>query len=295
MSKVSVIIPSRNEPYLEKTVKDIFEKATGEIEIIVYLDGPTEYPLTIDDPRLTIIQKGEPKGMRVAVNIATSLATGEYLLKCDAHCMFQEGFDEVLKADCDSDWVVIARRFSLDVDQWSFIPKVGIDYFYLTCPWTDKFSIVPWIKRGKLRGEYLIDETMAFQGSMYFMHTDYFINQLEQLDTENYHCWGESLEIVLKTWLSGGKVMVNKNTAYAQWHKAHLIPTYPISQNQLTRDHRHAAEYWTKNKWRKRIHDFDWLIDYFWPLPLKKGRCNGEKYYWPEDWRNYYDVCPEGI
>ena len=32
MAKVSVIIPSRNEEWLAKTVDDIFTKATGEKE-----------------------------------------------------------------------------------------------------------------------------------------------------------------------------------------------------------------------------------------------------------------------
>ena len=48
MSKVSIIIPSRNETYeiqpgvtvLQRMVQDIYEKATGDFEVLVGFDGP---------------------------------------------------------------------------------------------------------------------------------------------------------------------------------------------------------------------------------------------------------------
>ena len=39
-----------------------------------------------------------------------AIATGDFLMKCDAHCMFQEGYDEILKADCPDDGVLVPRR-----------------------------------------------------------------------------------------------------------------------------------------------------------------------------------------
>jgi hypothetical protein len=39
MSRVSVIIPSRNERFLAPTVADVLSKAAGEIEVITTLDG----------------------------------------------------------------------------------------------------------------------------------------------------------------------------------------------------------------------------------------------------------------
>ena len=45
--KVSVIVPSRNEIFLNKTVEDLFRTATGEIEVIVILDG--YWPETLPD------------------------------------------------------------------------------------------------------------------------------------------------------------------------------------------------------------------------------------------------------
>src|SRR5512142_1425523 len=100
-SKVSVLIPARNEPWLKKTVEDVLAKARGDIECLVVLDGyiPDE-PLP-DDKRLMIIRRGTPLGMRAALNGMASIAHGEFILKADAHTMWGEGFDESLKAACE--------------------------------------------------------------------------------------------------------------------------------------------------------------------------------------------------
>ncbi len=43
---VSIIIPSRNEKYLDITIKDILDKAHGLIEIIVVVEGePVPTPI----------------------------------------------------------------------------------------------------------------------------------------------------------------------------------------------------------------------------------------------------------
>ena len=108
--RVSVLIPARNEIFLQKTIQDILAKAKGDIEVVVVLDGywPTETkrehwstPPIIDDKRVKYVHRGTPRGMRDGINSAASLSTGEYLLKSDAHCMFDEGFDEKLKADIE--------------------------------------------------------------------------------------------------------------------------------------------------------------------------------------------------
>src|SRR5687768_15915071 len=113
MSLLSVLIPSRNERFLIPTVDDIFSKAAGEIEIIVTLDGywPEGWADVVGryDGKLKTIHRGEARGMRDGINSAAAIAKGKYLMKSDAHCMFAEGFDEILKADCDEDWVVVPR------------------------------------------------------------------------------------------------------------------------------------------------------------------------------------------
>ena len=39
MSRVSLLIPARNERFLSRTVQDVCEKARGDVEVLVVLDG----------------------------------------------------------------------------------------------------------------------------------------------------------------------------------------------------------------------------------------------------------------
>src|SRR3989344_976353 len=186
MPGLSIIIPSRNEIFLNKTIQDILANAAGEIERIAILDGwwPTD-PQIIKDPRVIYLHKGTPQGMRAGINSAAAIAKGKYLMKCDAHCMFAQGFDILLAADCQDNWVVIPRRYALDAEKWEIFenPKYPIDYMYLSKElhgevWHEKN------KDAKLK-EKLIDETMSAQGSCWFLHKDYF-HQLELEHEENY-------------------------------------------------------------------------------------------------------------
>jgi len=283
MGKLSIIIPSRKEKLLSKTVDDIFAKAAGEIEVIVILDGPTDYPLPAERPNLRLIKKPESEGLRSAVNDGAGVATGKYLMKCDAHCMFGEGFDEILQADCEDNWVAVARRFTLDPDLWAPMPHPGVDYFHLSCPWTAPHFIIKnqhWRSKAIHYRHVLIDDQMTIHGSMWFTTLAHFRNRIHGLDEERFGTFpGEPLEIALKTWLSGGRVIINKNTWYAHLHPRPWRREYQLGTLDAHEGYAVIAHYWTQNKWEDRIHDFDWLIEKFWHVP-----------HWPENWREYYEA-----
>jgi len=295
MSKVSIIIPGRNEQYMSKTVDEVFAKATGEVEVIVSLDGTTTWPLPRKRPNLVIINKAESEGMRPAINSAAKVATGKYLMKLDAHCAIGKGFDEILQKDFHDDrWIVIPRRYGPpDVNTWKPNTNNPIDYHYLTCPWIHPhyFAMhdLPWMSRTKTRFDILIDETMTFQGPCWFMSANNFHNRLHGMQTEIYgNFCAEMQELSFKTWLGGGRVIVNKNTWYAHLGDFPGRPRYIRIREQIL-GWGNSARYWTGNKWEARIHDFDWLIERFWPLPMKDTLHRGERYPWPENWRDYYE------
>ena len=53
---LTVIIPSKTEKFLQRTIQDVLEKATGDIEILPVLDGYTLPPEEIvTDPRVRYI------------------------------------------------------------------------------------------------------------------------------------------------------------------------------------------------------------------------------------------------
>jgi len=216
MIDISVIIPARNEPYLQNTVDDLFSKAENDIEVIVVLDGYWPEPPLNSNTNLKIAHHGESRGMRAAINTGARMAKGAYLMKCDAHCCFDRGFDVKLMADCRMpDWVVVPRRYVLDVETWDR---------------TEKFYEFEYVERETLKGRKwpefadrvdgeMLCSLMTFQGSCWFMHRGWF-TMMGGLDEVNFAGMGrEAQEVSLYAWLCGGRCVLTRNTWYAHWDK----------------------------------------------------------------------------
>ena len=290
MGKVSVIIPSRRERFLQQTIDDIFRNARGDIEVIAVHDGTEPEVRLNHHPRLTQIFWNENKGMRAGINEAARIATGDYLLKSDGHCAFAEGFDEVLKADCDQDWIVIPRRYSLDAENWCRKPdKPPVDYHYLSYCFDKPADDVTvsmhgsvWRERAKERANILIDDEMSSQGSCWFTPRKYFLKRIGPLDDVNYGTfYQEAQEFGMKCWLSGGRMVINKKTWYAHLHKGKTYGTgYGFTNAQWAtwkegalKAKKFTLEFWAGNQWAERVHDFEWLINKFNPPG------------WPANWQ----------
>ena len=112
-------------------------------------------------------------------------------------------------------------------------------------------------------------ETMSLQGS-FFMMTRKKYWDLNICD-EAAGSWGkQGLEVAIKTWLSGGKCIVNHNTWYA-----HMFRTqggdfgFPYHQpgREVAKTKEKIKESVFNNKWEKAIYPLSWLIEKFWPIP----------------------------
>jgi len=298
---LSVIIPSRTEEFLNQTIQDVLDKATGEIEVFPVLDGYDyddrhiikDYK-PILDPRVKYIHLPNNGTMqkRQGINAGVSIAKGEYVMSLDAHCMMDKGFDEKLAKDCDDDWVVIPRRLRLHAEDWTIEDgpdQPPIDYEY----WMHRAFIgnfkdhrfgelhgYKWNQRTIERKDILIDETMTIQASCWFMKKKYF-NRLGLMQVDGYTGWGqEAEEICLKTWTSGGKVMTNKKTWYAHLHKGGKWGRmYYMTKYQRDASIKYSYDFWV-NKNRK---EFAKVINHFMPIPN-----------WTEDWEKHI-WTPEGI
>lgn len=286
---VSIIIASRVDQYLQRTIDDLLAKAEGEIEIIMVLDGYWPNPIVKNDPRVIVLHQGtihDNIGMRGAINAASEIARGEYIMKIDEHCMVDQGYDVKLIADCEDDWVVIPRRYRLDADNWQIIEdgRPPVDYMFLAYPYERPFDKTCGLhgdlwKRPE-RNNILIDDTMSWQGSCWFMKKSYWDKLIYPLDDENYGTFTqEAQEIGNKVWLSGGRLVVNKKTWYAHFHKGRRGKGYGFSNAQYKRHAEsmekgrlYCIDYWLNTKDYK--YDFEWLLKKFWPVPT-----------WPEDWK----------
>jgi len=270
---VSVIIPARNETYLEKTVRNILENAEGEIEIIVELDGWAPNPqINIGDERVKFIYHKEGIGQRACINDGARRAKGEYIMKLDAHCAVSKGFDTILQRDCKYEWTMVPRMYNLRIDDWT--PKLHkrTDYMYISAPQSDKPFRASYYGSAQPKNDKMIDETMCCMGPGWFMHKKRFWEQ-DGCDEGHKGGWGQQgIEVALKAWLSGGALMVNKNCWFAHWfrggkHDPKYSPGFPykISGRTVEDVRRYSRDLWLNNAWDKQVRTIEWLVEKFDP------------------------------
>lgn len=289
---VSAIIPSRSAQWLKKTVDDLFNKAEGEVEVIVVYDGrwPEPEEMPTDNPRLVQIHHGglhDNYGMRPSINAGVRAAKGEYLLIIDEQCQVDQGYDVKLAADCEDDWVVIPRRERLEPETWTLVRdgRPPIDYMYIEYPYAKPYDKTQGLhgaewKRPERAG-VLIDDTPTMQGSCYFMKRSWWDKVIGELDSSHYGPFTmEAQEVGMKTWLFGGRVVVNKKTWYSHWHKGRAGKGYGFSNAQykkhaesMEKGRLYAIAYWLNTQ--DFIHDWNWFVTE--KFPDMPG--------WSKDWR----------
>lgn len=324
MSKVSIIIPARNEKYenLQRTLKSIEDNATGDIEIIVGYDGPDAY-LAFDGlshseefhEKIKFIEFPSVVGIKTNINAMCAMATGKYIYKSDAHCRFSQGFDEILQKDMQEDWIVMPR-FKIIKDDWSIQMRDGqeefYDYFYLCCPFIDPKGFR--FKAGGHWGEKTkqldpdrpelspninflhnnfpggfkpyIDETPQVHGSGWFMTKDRFFELGGFPNIDPYGHAQEPIWLAMKNWMAGGEVMVNKNCWYAHLHQQGNKRGYHMDKAQEDRSYKIAADYFVGDKW-----------DDTWPKRVMTFEQFVDRFMpmpgWPENWKGLLHAWQE--
>lgn len=295
---VSFIIPSCNEIYsvqgmtvLQRTVQDIYDKAVGDFEVIVSFDGPPFQDLP-KYPNLRILKFDQRIGLKKNINRLAEAAGGKYLLKLDGHCMVSYAINRILPGNMHDSWIMTPRMYVLDAENWRWQDGRFYDYFYLCCPFTDKRGLRfkaggHWPERTMENLNIQIDETPQIHGSCWFVERRHFLDRIKGFPEDDP--MGHAQEppyLGLKTWLGpwGGKVVVNKGAWYAHMHKGGQRPRgYSMTRHQENYTYARVAEYWLKNMWSERVHDFEWFVDKFYPMPT-----------WNPDWREVYHKWLKG-
>ena len=305
---LSVLIPARNEEFLPNTIEDILRNRRGRTEVIVVLDGYWPNPGLKDHPDVKIIHHVESIGQRAATNEAAKVSRSRFIMKADAHCAFQKGFDVELMDSCEYNWTMVPRMYNLHAFDWK-CGKCGERSYQgpvpekcKKCDNTKKFEkAMVWKPRKNRMSDFMrFDTNMKFAywgaykkrkeaegdivpqlcaiGACWFMYRDRYW-ELGGLD-EKHGSWGQmGVEIACKSWLSGGKQVVNKKAWFAHMfrtNKGFGFP-YPISGKQVQKARKRSKDLWQKNKWPQAKHDLNWLLDQFSPVPewhndnVKKG------------------------
>jgi len=290
---LSVIIPTRNEEYITHTVRDIVANAQGDTEVIVVLDG---WECTIPEhPKVRVIHNKDAIGQRAATNEGVRASSARYVMKADAHCAFDKGFDVKLMADCDPDWTVVPLMYNLHIFDWKCLrcqrrmyqgpqpekcPQCGNPHMRQRGVWRprrgtqtsqmrfDSELHFQYWKRRKVEGD--IVETMSFIGACWFLERERYW-ELDGLD-EGHGFWGQvGTEVACKTWLSGGRLVVNRKTWFAHFFRTQFGWPYHITQGMVNRARAYSRDFWFNNRWPKQKYELKWLVDRFAPVPGWEG------------------------
>jgi len=298
MRDLSIIIPARNEMFLQRTIDDILHNIEADTEIIAICDGYWPEPPVLDHPRVAVVHFTESVGQRAATNAGVRLSQAKYMMKADAHCAFDKGFDVKLMDGCKQDWTLVPLMWNLHAFDWMCKgcgtrvyqgpkPKdcsCGGKEFEMAMVWKprDRRVTYSWRfdknmqfqywqahrKRPETRRGYYI-ETMSFIGACWFMERNRYW-EIDGLD-EAHGSWGQvGTEIACKSWLSGGKLLTCKKTWFAHMFRTNNAGfgfPYPISGNQIAKAKEYSRDMWLNNKWPKQVKPLEWLVEKFRPVP----------------------------
>lgn len=328
MPDLSIIIPSRNEMFLARTIQDILQHMEGDTEIIAVLDGAWADPRIPDHPRVRLTHSATVIGQRAATNLGARMSSARYVMKCDAHVSFDQGFDVKLMAADEEigrpDLTQIPAQFNLHVFNWKCndcghetyqgpLPvvcekceaKKAPSSFTRVVYWDLNAGGIPgrpnrtefwrfdhdmhfqywnstrdakgkktpgYHKRPEAQGD-LVD-VMSSIGACFFMRRERFW-RIGGLDT-NHGSWGNfGSEIACKSWLSGGRQIVNKRTWYAHMFRTREGFTfpYPMKGSDQEKARIYSRDLWLNNKWPGQTLPLSWLVEKFSPVP---GWCDPE-------------------
>jgi len=286
--RICVAVLSRNETLLCRTVHRLFVRAydPDRIEVNVILDGwdlesnskvnPIEAEIykhqvhgikemAAKDSRIVIHELEKPHGVRHGANRAAALTDCDYIIKCDAHIEFSQNYDlhflqcykwaghesliipSICSMDPENDYRYGERRFE----------------FLLINPDMHQEHWFGYAKRPEAKGDCV--EVMSNLGAVWFTSRQYWW-QIELHDEETFGTWGESApETSLKVWLSGGRMILNRNVLYA--HVFRRTFPYSINGNMVVKNKTRTKEYWLNEEYPYQIHPVSWLVGKFWPVP----------------------------
>lgn len=296
--------------FLQRTIEDILQNMRGDTEVIAVLDGQWAVPgfELVQDPKVKVIYNSKSLGQRGATNQAARLSRAKFVMKLDAHCALDEGFDVKLMADCERDWTVIPRMYNLHAFDWECISCLHRTYqgptplkcakCHSTLPQRRQMVWKPrkhrmtefwrfdrdlhfqywgaYKERPEAQGD--IVDVMSSLGACFFMHRDRFW-ELGGLD-EKHGSWGQfGVEIACKSMLSGGRHVVNKKTWFS-----HMFRTqggdfgfpYTNPGSAVDRARKYSQDLWKNNKWPGAKLPFEYIIKKFAPVPGWEDVADGK-------------------
>lgn len=295
MPDLSVLIPSRQEQFLNRTIREVLDNAQADTDLIVVLDGSWPVEPIPDDERVTIIHFSKVIGQRAATNAAARVSQSPFLMKLDAHCKLSPGYDRELLAQMEPGSVLVPTMYNLHAWDWGCNQCGWSEYQgqepdgCCKCNGKMRMKIVWREKRNPETTAMRFDRDLRFgywreykdrQGDGAVVESMSLLGACWMVSREDYHAWDicderhggwgqQGTEVACKAWLSGGKVLVSRKAWFA-----HLFRTFgfPYDITGVEQEGARAHSHWLWNpdgwpRWERAVHDVRWLVDRFSPVP----------------------------
>jgi len=232
----SVVIPALNEgDLLRMTVESILSATEyPDYEVLVVNDGSTDGSVDIldhRDPRVRVL-RGGGLGVARARNLGARHSRGEYIAFIDAHCRVS------------SNWLCELAQTLVAAD----VGLVGPCFTKLEQPeprgcgmsWTDYTLDPAWFEPKDGHGPYEVP--LSTGACQVFRRTTFY--DLGCYD-EGFLRWGfEDVEICLRAWLLGYRVVVNPRATVAHYFRQsrnYEVDDLEITYNFLRMIHMHFS------------------------------------------------------
>jgi hypothetical protein len=261
-------------------------------------------PLPVD-PRITVIHHSTSIGQRAACNEGVRASTSQWICKIDAHCAVDKDFDVKMMAQCDYLTTLIGTQYNLHAFSWrckkcshetyqgpkpATCKKCGSRYSKIVPVWKPRGwkerdgvlsgnpKTTAWYFDTNLHFQYAGDmqqrfkpdergltPTMTCLGACWMLQRERYW-EIDGMD-EAAGSWGQQgVELCVKSWTSGGQVLVNHNTWFAHLFRTQPAFGFPYPNPGADKARARSKEIWLNNSWPKQKYPLSWLIDKFSPV-----------------------------
>lgn len=205
--KLSILIPSKNEPYLQRTIEDI-------------ISNSALYPHDLE----ILAEEDYGLGQRGLTNKLCRMALGEYVMKVDAHCSFGPDFDEIMLSEIDDHTILSPQMGVLDPISWTINGKKMTTRYCF-----DTNLVMQYDKENEN------PETMCLQGSAWMVLKENYWKW--NLGDETLGSWGsQGPELGIKAFLNGGRCKSTRSTYYGHVFR-HSDSDFPYQRDKEAGKH----------------------------------------------------------
>lgn len=181
MIELSVLIPSKNERLLDKTLLDLQHHKSPRTEVLYAED--------------------DCRGQRMTTTMLAEKAVGKYIMKTDAHCSFAPLFDEFLLEEIDDRTILAPTLMPLEPESWAINGKKRMNQFVF-----DTNFVMQHAEGGA-------GDTMCLQGSCWMVSRENYFAW--NLGDPSMPSWGgQAVELGIKAFLNGGRCRTTSSTFY---------------------------------------------------------------------------------